>query len=138
MSQAPDGSAGEQSANASPGERCESNDSSLDAIFRLLGSERRRNALYVLYQRTGPLGVADLAAEVASLEDADPERVATALHHVHLPRLDAAGVVEFDGERAQVRLADHSERFGRYLNSAADDEGRPLRRASASARLSEF
>ncbi|USZ67494.1 hypothetical protein NGM10_12240 [Halorussus salilacus] len=136
MSQQSNNLAGEQPANALPREDHGSRARSLDAIFELLVTERRRNALYVLYRSPGPLSVSALAEEVAALEGADPERVATALHHVHLPKLADAGVVEYDGDA--VRLDDLSERFRRYLATAAEDEQRRLRATGESATLSEF
>lgn len=138
MSQRPNRLAGGQPTNTLPGDAHGSRGRSLDAVFETLASERRRNALYVLYQSAGPLSVSTLAEEVAELEGADAERVATALFHVHLPKLADIGVVEYDTDDEAVRLTDLSERFRRYLTSAAEDERRPLRRAAESATLSEF
>jgi len=138
MGQIPYNFPGEQPTNEPPGADHGSRDRSLDAVFEMLRSERRRNVLYILYQRAGPVQVSDLADEVATREDAELTRVATAIRHVHLPKLDDAGVVEFDAEAGSVRFADDSGRLRRYLTRAAADEGRPLRRASASATLSEF
>jgi hypothetical protein len=138
MSQIPNRFTGEQPTNDSPGADHGSRDRSLAVVFEMLRSERRRNVLYVLYQRAGPVQVSALADEVATREGAEFARVATALRHVHLPKLDDAGVVEFEAETGTVRLSDDSDRFRHYLTSAAADEGRPLRRASASATLSDF
>lgn len=137
MSQAPNNSSGEQTTN-DPVNNHDSRVRSLDTIFEVLVAERRRNALYVLYRHVGPVTLADLADEVASLEGEAVERVATSLHHVHLPKLVEVGIVEYDTEEALVRLTDHSDRFREYLTTAAADERRPLRRASESATLSEF
>lgn len=138
MSQRPNSSVGEQPTNAPSGESHGSRVRSLDTIFETLVTERRRNALYVLYRSAGPVSVPALAEEVAALEGADTERVATSLYHVHLPKLAELGVAEFDPDADEVRLADLPERFRRYLTSAAADEQRPLRRAAESATLSEF
>ncbi|WP_137285066.1 DUF7344 domain-containing protein [Halorussus salinisoli] len=138
MSQAPNDSTGEETRNTPPGDDHGSRVRSLDAIFEILVPERRRHALYVLYRRGEPITLLDLADEVAALEDADVERVATSLHHVHLPKLAETGVADFDAEAETVRLADDSDRFRKYLTAAAEDERRPLRRSSESARLSEF
>jgi hypothetical protein len=137
MSQAPNNSNGEQTTNEPAGGRG-SHRRSLDSIFEILVAERRRNALYVLYRHAGPVSLADLADEVASLEGEPIERVATSLYHTHLPRLVEAGVAEYDAEEDLVRLTDHSDRFREYLTTAAADERRPLRCASESATLSEF
>ncbi|UPW00800.1 hypothetical protein M0R88_01540 [Halorussus gelatinilyticus] len=113
-------------------------DDSLDATFDVLASERRRRVLYALHRRSGPVALSDLAEAVAASEDAEIERVAASLHHVHLPKLATANVVEYDRETKSVRLRDCSGRLYRHLSAAAEDESRPLRRAVESARLSEF
>lgn len=136
MSQDADTSTGEQPTNASPGEDRGLRVRSLDTIFELLVSSRRRSALYVLYQSDGPVALSDLVAEVASMEDAIPERVGIALHQVHLPKLADTGVVDYDVEAETVRLVTLSERFRRYLTSAADDEDRSLRHPSENATAS--
>lgn len=133
MSQDADTSTGEQPTNASPGGDRGLRVRSLDTIFELLVSSRRRSALYVLYRSDGPVALSDLVAEVASMEDVAPERIATALHQVHLPKLADAGVVEYDTEAETARLLTLSERFRRYLTTAADDEDRPVRRADETA-----
>ncbi|WP_162224554.1 DUF7344 domain-containing protein [Halorussus amylolyticus] len=138
MSQLSNSSTGEQSTNAAPGESHGSHPRSLDSVFDVLATERRRNVLYALYESAGRVALSDLADEVASVEGADFERVATSLHHVHLPRLAEVGVVEYDHEGRFARLALDSELFRRYLALAAEDERGSLRRAAESASLSEF
>lgn len=77
--------------------------------YRLLASGRRRTLLAVLADGSGPVGVEDLAPVVAEREDdaagtrGDGEQsVRIALHHVHLPMLDDAGLVDYDPESHQV------------------------------------
>lgn len=111
---------------------------SLNLVFELLVAERRRYALYVLFRRAGPVEFSTLAEEVAALEGASTDRVAAALHNVHLPKLVDTGVAEYDPEDGTVSLEHHSELFRRYLTSAAEDERQPLRCAAESASLSEF
>jgi len=67
--------------------------------FELLEPERRRLALAVLEKRSSRLDLADLAADVAERErgsDATVREVRIDLHHAHLPKLAAAGVVDYD------------------------------------------
>lgn len=75
---------------------------------RLLASERRRVTLAVLESVTGQLSLDRLATAVAASqsgddETTDVEEVRITLHHVHLPKLAAAGVVEYDRTHHVVR-----------------------------------
>ncbi|WP_254768503.1 DUF7344 domain-containing protein [Salinilacihabitans rarus] len=83
---------------------------SLDLVFDVLSDQRRRYALYYLYD--APDGVAtvdEIADHVVALE-APPEHaedhrlhVLTSLQHVHLPKLEDAGIVEHDARSETVR-----------------------------------
>lgn len=83
-----------------------------DELFDLLRVERRRALLRYLDglddQDGSPLS--ELASAVAA-ETGDPgfesgreHRLAISLHQVHLPKLDAAGVLDYDVEARTVRL----------------------------------
>lgn len=72
-------------------------------LYRALADERRRLVLAVLRERDAPVSESELARFVAAREaedspnattPADRERVQLTLHHVHLPHLEAAGLVE--------------------------------------------
>ncbi|WP_459195079.1 DUF7344 domain-containing protein [Halosimplex sp. J119] len=72
-------------------------DGGLDTAFELLADGRRRAVIEVL--RTAPDGSLDLPVlveGVASETGDDPEKLAPALYHTHLPKLDDAGVIDFD------------------------------------------
>jgi len=82
-----------------------STDLTPDERYRLLANDLRRDALAVLEHRSGRVELSEVAAAVAARTDgvdataADGEtRVETALHHIHLPKLDDFGVVEYDPE----------------------------------------
>jgi len=85
-----------------------------ETIPALLTDSRRRYAVAVLAERDAPVALRDLAAAVASAEreasqDGAPsdrvDEIATALHHVHAPMLDDAGVVDYDAEANVVARA---------------------------------
>lgn len=102
----------------------------LDAAFDLLATERRRNALYCLREADDPVPLLELADRVADREDEPPsdgrERVAISLSQVHLPKLDDAGVVDFDPQdRYVVHRGDPI--VDRFLDHAAEHE-RPASR----------
>lgn len=76
---------------------------------RLLEVDRRRHALFALGDRRGPIDLDELATAVAEHEagvDADDAdavaTVATTLHHIHLPKMAEAGVVEYDATENRI------------------------------------
>ena len=82
---------------------------SLDLVFDLLADQRRRYALYYLYDVSDGVATVDEVAEyVLRLEDGDhsdehERHVLTALQHVHLPKLEDAGILEYDSRSETVR-----------------------------------
>ena len=62
---------------------------------------RRRLILTVIAEEAEPIALETLAKKIAMLErhntdDPQYERIAIALHHVYLPQLAEAGIVEYD------------------------------------------
>lgn len=83
------------------------NDPSTDIVLAVLADEYRRLAVEALFGRDGPIQIADLAAAVAEGihegASGDSEReIATALHHVHLPKLADADLLDYDPESTTV------------------------------------
>ncbi|RQH00066.1 DUF7344 domain-containing protein [Natrarchaeobius oligotrophus] len=89
---------------------------SLDLVFNLLANERRRYALYFLYeQQDGVATVEEVTDNVAAFENRStgPEpqsdleeqkrQIQTELRHVHLPKLEDAGILEHDQRSETVR-----------------------------------
>jgi DNA-binding transcriptional ArsR family regulator len=74
----------------------------LDAAFRAQSDATRRHLLEYLDERGDAVAVSDLAEDLATaLDDGgasacapDGEAVSLNLHHVHLPKLEATGLVE--------------------------------------------
>ncbi len=95
----------------------------LDEIFDVLVSSRRRAVLYELHGRSEPMTLPDLVAAVRAIEAAQSRKqVAVALDHVHLPKLQQAGLVEYDRYEKTVQLNRIPRQFERYLRFAAEDE----------------
>jgi hypothetical protein len=76
---------------------------------RLLASDRRRLVLDVLSERSDPVTLDELAAELATKEstlDASDEesvrRVKISLHHVHLPKMSDFGLLEYDADSHRI------------------------------------
>jgi len=85
----------------------------LDQVFGVLSAELRRQALSNLAAADGPVPRSELAAASASEGYRESDRTqsdetAAALHHLHLPKLAAVGLVEEDSRG--VRLTPLGER----------------------------
>ena len=83
---------------------------SLDVVFDALADRRRRYTLYYLHGISdGVATIDDISASVLAREPTpdDPDehsrRVKTALQHVHVPKLEDLGVVEYDPRSETVR-----------------------------------
>jgi DNA-binding transcriptional ArsR family regulator len=83
----------------------------LDATFDVLANRRCRIALRHLAECDDALVVDDLAARLADELDgeASETHLSTSLHHTHLPKLDDAGLVEYDSDRGFARFRDDSQ-----------------------------
>lgn len=86
-----------------------------DDLFDALASDQRRAMLAVL-AAAGELTVDDLAATVtdddvagpdAEFPAADSSRMEILLHHRHLPKLDAVGLVDYDHDSGVVEFDGH-------------------------------
>jgi len=72
-------------------------------FYRVFADERRREVFAVLKFETGPVDLEQLAeviyrqaTELGTERDSDVEDVAIELHHIHLPKLDQTGLLEYD------------------------------------------
>lgn len=97
---------------------------SVETIAALLTDARRRRAVDVLADRDARIRLRDLAAAVAARErEIDPDggsaatdEIAVSLHHRHLPKLDRAGVVDYDA-RANVVVPERAESLTRVASA---------------------
>lgn len=87
-------------------------DLGVDVAYDLLADQRRRHVLACLADQTNSIPLDDLAKDVAGRENEAPsaeipddevETISLSLHHTHLPKLAAAGVVDYDPDRDRVR-----------------------------------
>lgn len=76
---------------------------SLDTVFDVLSDQERRHVCaYLLDVKPDVLTVGDMVADLAD-DETERRRLATALHHEHLPKLEATGVIEYDPRSRTVR-----------------------------------
>ncbi|WP_435064837.1 DUF7344 domain-containing protein [Halobaculum sp. EA56] len=96
---------------------------SRDEIFDLISNSRRRYTIQYCKEAGGTVSLSELAEHVAALEhdkgiseitSGERKAVYTSLQQTHLPRLDRAGVVEF--EDGSVELTERIERLDIYLD----------------------
>jgi len=99
---------------------------SQDVVFDILSSPRRRYVLYYLRTVDEPVKLTDLAEQVAAWEnESDPEeiteqerkRVYVSLYQTHIPRLDNAGIIEYNKESGDITLAEDASDIDTYLES---------------------
>ncbi|MFW6436951.1 MAG: DUF7344 domain-containing protein [Halococcoides sp.] len=90
-------------------DRGESRSASVEELFTVLSNRRRRFTLHCLLQHDGRVDVGTLAEQIAAWENGvsidevsydDRRNVRTALKRTHLRKLDAAGLIEYDGSSA--------------------------------------
>ncbi|KTG27028.1 DUF7344 domain-containing protein [Haloferax profundi] len=86
---------------------------SKDELFRILSNSRRRQILYFLHRADEAISLKQLAAMVAAREnetavedvtDEERQRVYISLYQTHLPKLESAGLVQYDEEERNVAL----------------------------------
>ncbi|WP_254537975.1 DUF7344 domain-containing protein [Halomarina litorea] len=95
-------------------------------VFDVLSNQRRRFTYHYLKQADSPVvdlrQVVDHVAawecekEVRELTSAERNRVSTALHQFHLPKMDDCGFVEYDQQRGHVELSDPATELEVYLD----------------------
>lgn len=112
--------------------KCRLSDSG--AAFDLLANRRRRRALTVLESVDRRLTVHDLTRELAVAE-AGPhitdvpgetvQRIFVSLRHVHLPKLAALELVEYDRDRGLVEPTDRLAGLEPYLSVVAETDPEP-------------
>jgi len=114
-----------------------SNDSSTlsqDAAFDLLSNARRRLALKYLLEQDTPVGIDELAAHVAAVEndteieqldEKQRKRTYVSLYQTHIPKLAKAGVVEYDSDERTVALNGKLPTITSYLSSGDSSDEWP-------------
>ncbi|QLK26476.2 hypothetical protein HYG81_02325 [Natrinema zhouii] len=99
-------------------------DLSLDDIYHLLQTKRRRDVLRYLHEEGGRVRLRDLAEQVAAWEQEtavenlssdERQRVYISLYQSHLPKLDNHGIVNYDKDRGWVEPTPLVARLQPYL-----------------------
>jgi len=109
----------------------EDSDLSKTEIFDVLRNQRRRFVLQYLKRRETPVELGPLATQVAAWEydttvdevtSAQRKRVYTTLQQTHLPKMDEAGIVEYDSSRGTICSTESTEDLSVYLEIVPGNE----------------
>jgi hypothetical protein len=94
-----------------------------EEVHDVLRNDRRRLTLQYLKECLEPIEVRELSEHVAALEvgESPPPRnirqsVYNALNQTHLPKLDEAGLVNFDTDRKIVSMREAAREITPYMN----------------------
>ena len=98
-----------------------------DDLFHVLQCRRRRLVLKYLqeYPGDGPADMSDIAEHIAALEhdttvdslrSKERQRVYIALYQSHLPKMDDAGVINYNQDRGLVEATALATSFEKYLD----------------------
>jgi hypothetical protein len=102
-----------------------------DDLFDVLSNRRRRYVIEILEGRTQALELGTMATRIAARENSIEEsavsreerkRVYTALQQSHLPKMDAAGLVDFDKQQATITPMPPLDAAGGYLTETRQTE----------------
>lgn len=95
-----------------------------DDVIEALAEPRRRATVTILANDTTPRSPSDLSRELAVRVPGQPtdfEEIEVSLRHCHLPKLDAAGLVEYDAEAECVAFRGHPLVDGPWFDSTRVD-----------------
>ncbi|MDF9746951.1 DUF7344 domain-containing protein [Natrinema salsiterrestre] len=112
---------------------------SLDDVYHLLQTKRRRDVLRYLREAEEPVRLRELAEQVAAWEQEttidelssdERQRVYISLYQSHLPKLDNHGIVDYDKDRGRVEPTARTPLLDSYLEppTGADSSDRWPRR----------
>lgn len=105
-----------------------------DTAYMILKNPRRRSVLSYLEGTGRPTTLDTLAEHIAAAENdidvqalssSQRKRVYIGLYQAHLPKMDDAGVVDFDKHRGNVELRPEGESLLPYINLDPDHRTRP-------------
>lgn len=96
----------------------------LEQKFTLLADRRRRTLVFVLGEVADPVSIGGLGERLVAREDPESaldqsalDDVELRLHHVHVPKLAAQDVLEYDAESGVVSRGPRFERIHSWLES---------------------
>jgi hypothetical protein len=101
---------------------------SSDEVFHLLSSPRRRFVLYYLHTEQRTVDLSEVVAEVAAWEndkqveeltEKERKRMYVSLYQTHIPKLAAAGLIEYDTDEQVVAPTGRISQVAPYFEKEA-------------------
>jgi hypothetical protein len=91
-------------------------------IHDILRNDRRRNVIKYLQETGREVSLRDLAVRIAEIETGESpppsnirDSVYISLHQTHLPKLDDAGIVDYDSDRKTITLEKPAQQVDLYM-----------------------
>ncbi|MFB6109221.1 MAG: hypothetical protein ABEJ82_10375 [Haloplanus sp.] len=91
-------------------------------IHDILRNDRRRNVIKCLQDNGREVALRDIAVRIAEIETGESpppsnirDSVYISLHQTHLPKLDDAGIVDYDSDRKTISLQKPAKQVDLYM-----------------------
>lgn len=91
-------------------------------IHDILRNDRRRNVIKCLQDSGREVSLRDIAVRIAEIETGESpppsnirDSVYISLHQTHLPKLDSAGIVDYDSNRKTISLQKPAKQVDLYM-----------------------
>ena len=93
-------------------------------VFDILSNDRRRHALHYLLASDEGTDIGELSEQIAAWENDESleqvtsderRRVYVSLHQTHLPRMDDAGILQYENSRDTIELTERGESLQVYM-----------------------
>lgn len=120
-----------QDGTSTPSSESVSTTSVREEIFDILSNSRRRFVVHYLKREQTPVDLSELVDHATAWEtqtaipDLDPthrKRVYNALRQTHLPRLEEAGIVEYDRTNNDVTITEEAQDVHVYLEYVPNND----------------
>jgi hypothetical protein len=108
---------------------------SKDLTFEILKNQRRREALAFLKANDGATTLSDMAEHIAAKENgisveqlssSQRKRVYIGLYQCHLPKMDSAGVVDFEKNRGTIEITPLAAELDTFLADPDETAADPV------------
>lgn len=99
--------------------------------YDILSNGRRRHTLHYLLSRESGTDIGELAEQIAAWENSEDleqvtseerRRVYVSLHQTHLPRMDNAGILEYENSRDTIKLTEKGEDLRVYIEVVDEND----------------